>query len=154
MHFRQRDAVVGIRAKRPAYLVVRSAGYLVLMKQQTYLQTFETDTTRPPFCWLHFQMRFLRADKASASFYRSDVDLILLSCVITSWTWRPVRKKETESESAHTSLLDDDIKWKHFPHYWPFVRGIHRWPVNSPHKGQWRGALMLSLSLYKKFSKQ
>ena len=26
-----------------------------------------------------------------------------------------------------------------------FVRGIHRWPVNSPHKGQWRGALMFSL---------
>ena len=21
------------------------------------------------------------------------------------------------------------------PYYWPFVRGIHRWPVNSPHKG-------------------
>ena len=40
---------------------------------------------------------------------------------------------------------DDVIKWKHFPHYWPFVRGIHRSPVNSQHKGQWRGALMLSL---------
>ena len=40
---------------------------------------------------------------------------------------------------------DDVIKWKHFPRYWPFVRGIHRSPVNSPHKGQWRGALMLSL---------
>ena len=25
------------------------------------------------------------------------------------------------------------------------VRGIHRSPVNSPHKGQWRGALMFSL---------
>ena len=25
-----------------------------------------------------------------------------------------------------------------------FVRGIHRSPVNSPHKGQWRGALMFS----------
>ena len=36
----------------------------------------------------------------------------------------------------------DVIKWKHFPRYWPFVRGIHRRPVNSPHKGQWRGALM------------
>ena len=36
-------------------------------------------------------------------------------------------------------------KWKHFPSYWPFVRGIHRWPVNSPLKGQWRGALMFSL---------
>ena len=40
---------------------------------------------------------------------------------------------------------DDVIKWKHFPRYWPFVRGIHRPPVNSPHKGQWRGPLMLSL---------
>ena len=41
---------------------------------------------------------------------------------------------------------DDVIKWKHFPRYWPFVRGIHRSPVNSPHKGQWRGYLMLSLT--------
>ena len=40
---------------------------------------------------------------------------------------------------------DDVIKWKHFPRYWPFVRGIHRSPVNSPHKVQWRGALMFSL---------
>ena len=40
---------------------------------------------------------------------------------------------------------DDVIKWRHFPRYWPFVRGIHRPPVNSPHKGQWRGALILSL---------
>ena len=40
---------------------------------------------------------------------------------------------------------DDVIKWKHFPRYWPFVRGIHRSPVNSPHKGQRRGALMFSL---------
>ena len=40
---------------------------------------------------------------------------------------------------------DDVIKWKHFPSYCPFVRGIHRSPVNSPHKGQWRGALMFSL---------
>ena len=39
---------------------------------------------------------------------------------------------------------DDVIKWKHFPRYWPFVREIHRYPVNSPHKGQWRGALMFS----------
>ena len=37
---------------------------------------------------------------------------------------------------------DDVIKWKHFPRYWSFVRGIHRSPVNSPHNGQWRGALM------------
>ena len=40
---------------------------------------------------------------------------------------------------------DNVIKCKHFPRYWPFVRGIHRYPVNSLHKGQWRGALMFSL---------
>ena len=42
-------------------------------------------------------------------------------------------------------LHDGVIKWKHFPRNWPFVRGIHRFPVNSPHKDQWRGALMFSL---------
>ena len=39
----------------------------------------------------------------------------------------------------------DVINWKHFPRYWPFVRGIHRSPKNSPHKGRWRGVLILSL---------
>ena len=29
--------------------------------------------------------------------------------------------------------------------YWSFVWGIHWSPVNSPHKSQWRGALMFSL---------
>ena len=42
----------------------------------------------------------------------------------------------------HELIHDDVIKWKHFPHCWPFVQGIHRSPVNSPHKGQWRGTLM------------
>ena len=47
--------------------------------------------------------------------------------------------------SVEFRLHDDVIRWKHFPCYWPFVRGIHRSPVNSLHKGQWRGALMFSL---------
>ena len=46
---------------------------------------------------------------------------------------------------ARNLVRDDVIKWKHFPRYWPFVRGIHRSPVNSPHKGQWRRALVFSL---------
>ena len=53
-----------------------------------------------------------------------------------SWSWTNTR---------YMALHDDVIKWKPFPRYWPFVRGIHRSPVNSPHKGQWRGALMISL---------
>ena len=45
----------------------------------------------------------------------------------------------------YLATYDDVIKRKHFPCYWPFVRGIHRSPVNPPLKGQWRGALMFSL---------
>ena len=33
---------------------------------------------------------------------------------------------------------DDVIKWKHFSRSWPS-------PVNSPHKGRWRGAFVFSL---------
>ena len=37
----------------------------------------------------------------------------------------------------HVVLTDrvDVVKWKRFPHYWSFVRGIHWQPVDSHHKG-------------------
>ena len=60
--------------------------------------------------------------------------------------WHAVIHIVTESicQLSHLqSILHDDvIRWKHFPRYWHFVRGIHWSPVNSPNKGQWRGALM------------
>ena len=52
--------------------------------------------------------------------------------LITSWSWQGLERLSP----------DDVIKWKHFQRYWPFVRGIQRSPVKSPHKGQWRGALI------------
>ena len=52
------------------------------------------------------------------------------------------KTKHNKAETAHHDVV---IKWKHFPSYWRFVRGIHRSPVNSPHKGQWHGALMFAL---------
>ena len=58
----------------------------------------------------------------------------------------PCLIKEWEvSNGVHSCKYDDVIKWWHFPRYWPFVWGIHRWPVKSPLKGQWRGALMFPL---------
>ena len=57
--------------------------------------------------------------------------IIMIMIIINSW--------------RYWECHDDVIKWKHFPRYWPFVRGIPQSPVNSPHKGQWRGALMFSL---------
>ena len=48
------------------------------------------------------------------------------------------------------------ITWKHFAPCWPFVRRIRRSLVDSPHKGQWRGALMFFfyLRLNKRLSRQ
>ena len=58
----------------------------------------------------------------------------------------PLHRRTFASPYIPQSFFHDGvIKWKHFPRYWPFVQEIHRTPVNSPHKGQWRGALMLSL---------
>ena len=42
-------------------------------------------------------------------------------------------------------IYDDTIKRNHHPRHWPFVRGIHRLPMDSPHKGQWRGSLIFPL---------
>ena len=51
----------------------------------------------------------------------------------------------TDMPNAFHGLHNDVMKCEHFSHYWPLVRGIHRSPVNSPHKGQWRGPLLLCL---------
>ena len=68
-------------------------------------------------------------------------DTGLISCIWSDGDDMAVILEDLGTWHCH----DDVIKWKHFPRYWPFVRGIHRSPVNYPHKGQWRGALMLSL---------
>ena len=68
-----------------------------------------------------------------------NVCIVCVSCEIQSSC--PVWCFHYEASLNH----DDVIKWNHIPLNWPFVRGIHRWPVNSPHKGQWRGTMMFSL---------
>ena len=69
------------------------------------------------------------------------IALILLPLFMCNRTNKLKLKQIADIWQAH----DDVIKWKHFPRYWPFVQGIHRSPVNSPHNGQWRGALMFYL---------
>ena len=65
---------------------------------------------------------------------------------IKKWKRKPDQESEFLSSIKHRKPRHDDvIKWKHFPRYWPFVRGIHRSTMNSPHKIQWREALMFSL---------
>ena len=92
-----------------------------------------------PILWRFFVVSLLFAKHAA----EHTIELPL------TFTWRHCNVlKATDNKWRHvgnTYADDDVIEWKHFPCHWPFVRGIHRWPVNSPHRGQWRGALMLSL---------
>ena len=65
----------------------------------------------------------------------------ILIVPITCW----LDSRALEARQHVIGLHDDVTKWKHFPCYWPFLRGIHRSPVNSPHKGQWRGTMVSSM---------
>ena len=75
------------------------------------------------------------------------VKFIISRHCFNSWLYALYRRHTITrvTEDADHWHHDDVIKWKHFPRNWPFVRGNHRSPVNSPHKGQWRRALMFSL---------
>ena len=54
-----------------------------------------------------------------------------------TFRWRQMSIKASHF-SGHSNVLfaasniKENIKARH---YWPFVRGIHQWPVDSPHKG-------------------
>ena len=93
----------------------------------------------PPFCRRHFDIHFrdrnvfLLTEISFRFVPNSLIDKMSVLVQVIAW-------RRTCDEPLH----DDVIKWKHFPRYWPFVRGIHRSPVNSPYKGQWRGALIFS----------
>ena len=68
----------------------------------------------------------------------------------------PMLPRHEQCRGILKCFHDDVIKWKHFQCHWPFVRGIHRSPPNSPHKGQWRRVLIFCLicTLNKWLSKQ
>ena len=91
--------------------------------------------------------------------------MTVFCCPLYCGTGKPKNKCDVSfcnilSGTQHIKLTyithDDVIKWKHFRRNWPFVRGIHRSPVNSTHKGQWGGALISSFicALNKRLSKQ
>ena len=62
-----------------------------------------------------------------------------------SYTARICRTTARKMNAVVCAIHDDVIKSTNFPRYWLFVRGIHWSPVNFPHNGQWRGALLFSL---------
>ena len=91
------------------------------------------------WCFLDLRLNKRLSKQSWGWWFESPSRLLWRHCYV-SWSHVSVL-----STKRHRRAHDDVIKWKHFPRCWPFVRRIHRSPVNSPHKGQWRGALMFSL---------
>ena len=81
-----------------------------------------------------------------------------INCQIADKGWQENRlhiaiqvtqKAWYRNESAHRGIFqigNGDVKWKHFPRYWPFVWGIHR-PVT------WSFDVFFHLCLNKRLSK-
>ena len=110
------------------------------INQVHHLPGFQTDGFITWWCFTLMQKAI--CDQLSSDFQSSATNvnisvLLHYENIITSQLWA-VSIMPNDGPVTH----DDVIKWKHFPHYWPIVQGIHRSPVNSPHKGQWRGPLV------------
>ena len=104
------------------------------------------------FTWIEYQvvcismsLVVLLYGKTNATLFCNFVTMIwegflgALQCHIRSW-WH------IQYNTLCMMVIHNDVvKWKHFPHNWPFVWGIHWSPVNSPYKGQCYRDLLLSL---------
>ena len=92
----------------------------------------------------HGQVAFLLIYKGAAE---QSVELPVARDAIAPM-WRQCNGFGESNDSIQKAICRKS-QWRHpmetFPRYWPFVRGTHRSPVNSPRKSQWRGALMFSL---------
>ena len=88
---------------------------------------------------------------ATATMLSTQYPTIIQASVSKGFTATPtiIFANDISCSYAHGCVVllfhEDVIEWKHFPRYWPFVRGIHLSPVNSPPKGQCSGALVFSL---------
>ena len=64
---------------------------------------------------------------------------------ISQYQFNEMSQLKDNMLSKFCMMTSSSGNWKYFPRYWPFVWGIYRSRVNSPHNGQWCGALMFYL---------
>ena len=91
------------------------------------------------FTWFD-SLVFINSNSKNMHYFQFQTSMPLNLFTNGAFWQHPLKHKKSKPSQGH-----DVIKWKHFLRYWPFVRGNHRSPMDSPHKGQWRAALMFSL---------
>ena len=79
--------------------------------------------------WRHYNYVFISRPRQNGCRFTDDIfTLIFLhkNCCISNHI--SLRSVPRHRKCGWIIIYQDDvIKWKHFPRYWPFVRGIHRW---------------------------
>ena len=78
------------------------------------------------FCWGHIHINFFIDLRDS---YTNFPQVCITDAIMNFST------DTRDFSSVSREIHDDVMTWKRFPFYWPFVRGISRSPVDSPHKG-------------------
>ena len=123
----------------------------ILIKQS------EAEKKYPPFCRRNFQILIhcMNSVVLWLSLYSHKTCILIIKNIpnacLKFYKDKMPRATRVEQVGSH----DDVIKWKLFPRYWPCARGIHRSPVNSPHKASDHGLwFFFDLSLNKLLSKQ
>ena len=90
----------------------------------------QTMHTSPPLSWAYFNNCTRPGACPPCVWYGNQIRI-----TVTSW-WARWRLKWSASrvfaQPIVLAQIEENIK---VPHHWAFVRGIHRWPVDSPHKG-------------------
>ena len=118
-----------------------------------YIGRYEIDNIGVKWVWDETSEKLIKFDE-SDFFNDPWATVATYQLIIVSWRVYASVNKVTVgldvndlnlTNDKYFPLHDEVIKWKHFPRYWPFARGIHRSPVDSPHKGQWREALVFYL---------
>ena len=100
--------------------------------------TIESENVSPQYWaskwYFHNQINKIRLASMTQSLHYNNVIMSAMASQITSLTivYSSVYSGEDQRKHQSSASL-------------AFVRGIHRWPANSPHKGQWRGDFMFSL---------
>ena len=103
-----------------------------------YYEPYSNSANR--YCWFTLQQNIPVKYNNTRDAFSTDNVMNLCMYEVNS-----LRKYDLTVESFNGNPL-----WRNImegPHYWTLVRGIHRSPVNSPHKGPVTRALMFSLML-------
>ena len=141
----RRESSKILKGKRFPRCQLFAAIHVLAMRNNLHAKYILTTSIAPPTPWILYEWKLLPCRKTMEAFCAINYSLFPDADTLFMHIQHRNTSHVQPKDKGRIAVLNDVMKWKHLQRYWPFVRGIHRSPVNSSHKGQWRGAFMLSL---------